>query len=182
MNASPHAVAAFVVRELVERDLAAYKALRDDALARHDDAFTSDAATEALRSAESYRSRLGIAPDDAAGGFTLGAFDDGDRLVGALTIERERRRKIRHVGHLVGMMVATERQRSGIGRALLEAAIARARENGELHQITLSVTSSNPSAVRLYERAGFVRYGRLPRAIRIGERFLDKDLMVLALR
>ena len=49
MNASPHAVAAFVVRELVERDLAAYKALRDDALARHDDAFTSDAATEALR-------------------------------------------------------------------------------------------------------------------------------------
>lgn len=180
MNASPRVVAV-VVRELVEHDLAAYKELRDEALARHEDAFTSDAATEALRSAESYRSRLGIAPDGTPRGFTLGAFD-GDRLVGALTIEREPRRKIRHIGHLVGMMVARDRQCGGIGRALLDSGVARAREDDELHQITLSVTASNPAAVRLYERAGFVRYGRLPRAIRVGDRFLDKDLMVLALR
>jgi ribosomal protein S18 acetylase RimI-like enzyme len=181
VTASPQAVAAFVVRELVEADLAAYKALRDEALARDEDAFTSDAATEALRSAESYRSRLGIVHDAIARGFTLGAFDGG-LLVGALTIERDSRRKVRHVGHLVGMMVAGARQRSGIGRALLDAAITRARDDGELHLITLSVTASNPAAVGLYERAGFVRYGRLPRAIRVDDRFLDKDLMVLALR
>jgi RimJ/RimL family protein N-acetyltransferase len=36
--------------------------------------------------------------------------------------------------------------------------------------------------VRLYERAGFTRYGTLPRAIRVAGRFFDKDLMVLNLR
>jgi ribosomal protein S18 acetylase RimI-like enzyme len=174
--------AAITVRELEEHDLAAYKALRDDALARHEDSFTSDAATEAKRTADSYRARLGGAPAGAGGGgFTLGAFDH-DRLVGALTIERDPRSKVRHLGHLVGMIVDGSRQRTGIGRALLDAAIARARDDEELHQITLNVTTSNDAAVRLYERAGFVRYGRLPRAIRVGGRFLDKDLMVLALR
>ena len=52
----------------------------------------------------------------------------------------------------------------------------------ELHQLTLSVTASNATAVRLYESAGFTRYGTLPRAIRVGSRFLDKDLMVLNLK
>ena len=36
--------------------------------------------------------------------------------------------------------------------------------------------------MRLYERAGFVRYGRLrARASRVGGRYHDKDLMVLSL-
>ena len=45
-----------------------------------------------------------------------------------------------------------------------------------------SVTAGNSAAVHLYESAGFTRYGSLPRAIRIGERFLDKQLMQLNLR
>jgi len=39
------------LRELGSADLDAYKALRDHALAHHEEAFTSDAATEATRSA-----------------------------------------------------------------------------------------------------------------------------------
>ncbi len=182
MTGLAHVAAAdIIVRELENRDLAAYKALRDDALARDEDAFTSDAATEAKRTCDSYRSRLGGASDGTGNSFTLGAFE-GDRLAGALTLERDPRSKVRHLGHIIGMMVDGLYQRRGIGRALLDAALERARTDDELHQITLSVTASNVAAVRLYERAGFVRYGHLPRAIRVDGRFLDKDLMVLALR
>ena len=168
------------VRTLAEADLEAYKALRDHALAHHEEAFTSDAATEAERTAQSYRARLGR---DASGrsGYTLGAWR-GDRLVGAITCERDPRSKVRHIGHIVGTMVMKDQQAQGVGRALLEALIARAGADDELHQITLSVTACNAAAVGLYESAGFTRYGSLARAIRIGGRFFDKHLMQLSLR
>ena len=166
------------VRTLGDTDLDAYKALRDHALAHHEEAFTSDAAAEASRTAQSYRARLG---GDGNGDFTLGAWR-GDRLVGAISCERDPRSKVRHVGHIVGTMVAVDQQSQGVGRALLDALIARASADDELHQLTLSVTASNRGAVRLYEGAGFTRSGTLPRAIRVGGRFLDKDLMLLNLR
>ena len=166
------------IRALGDADLPAYKALRDHALAHHEEAFTSDAATEAQRAAQSYRARLGTKPDD---GFTLGAWR-GDRLVGAITCERDQRSKVRHIGHIVGTMVMQGEQGQGVGRALLAELIARASADDELHQLTLSVTASNRAAVRLYASAGFTRYGTLPRAIRTGGRFFDKDLMLLNLK
>jgi RimJ/RimL family protein N-acetyltransferase len=166
------------VRALGEADAQAYKALRDHALAHHEEAFTSDAATEAKRGADSYFARLGAGAD---GGFTLGAWR-GDRLVGAISCERDLRRKVRHLGHVVGTMVALDEQRKGIGGELLRALIERASADDELRLLTLTVTASNLGAVRLYERAGFTRYGTLPRAIRIAGRFLDKDLMLKDLR
>ena len=173
---------ALQVRTLAEADLAAYKVLRDHVLAHHAEAFTSDAATEATRTAQSYSARLGSSANDTdADGFSLGAWR-GDRLVGAITCERDPRSKVRHVGHIVGMMVTTDEQGQGVGRALLAALIERASADAELHQLTLSVTSSNERAVRMYERAGFTSYGSLPRAIRVAGRFFDKQLMHLELQ
>lgn len=169
-----------VVRELAETDLAAYKALRDHALAHHEEAFTSDAATEALRTAQSYAGRLGTAAEDA-GSFTLGAFR-GDRLVGAITCERDPRTKVRHIGHVIGTMVRAEEQGRGVGSTLLDALVERASADGELEQLTLTVTAGNGAAERLYARAGFVRFGTLPRAIRVGGRYLDKHHLMLSLR
>lgn len=167
-----------VVRELDTHDLDAYKALRDHALAHHEEAFTSDAATEAERTAASYASRLGSGGDN---GFTLGAFR-GDALVGAITCERDPRIKVRHNGHVIGNMVHADEQRRGVGTRLLHALIERASADGELHQLTLTVTAGNAAAERLYARAGFTVYGTLRRAIRVGERFHDKHHMVLSLR
>ena len=80
------------------------------------------------------------------------------------------------------LCATNDQQGQGVGRALLDALLARASADDELHQLTLSVTASNAAAVRLYERAGFVRYGTLPRAIRVGGRYFDKQLMQLTLR
>ena len=47
--------------------------------------------------------------------------------------------------------------------------------------LTLTVTASNASAVRVYERAGFTRCGRLERALCIGGLYHAKDQMMLSL-
>ncbi|MBV8037871.1 GNAT family N-acetyltransferase [Roseateles sp.] len=168
------------IRPMLEPDLLAYKALRDAMLAGHPEAFTSDADTESRRDLASYRNRL-AGGSDGATLFTLVALDDG-RLVGALTCERERRQKVQHIAHLVGMMVADTHRGRGIGRALLTTTVARLRATPGLAQVTLSVTASNRAAIGLYESQGFVRYGRLPDAIRLPDgRRLDKDLMRLGL-
>jgi RimJ/RimL family protein N-acetyltransferase len=166
------------VREVQASDLDAYKALRDHALAHHEEAFNSDAPTEAQRSAQSYASRLG--GGTANGGFTLGAFR-GDRLVGAVSLERDPRIKVRHIGHVIGTMVQADEIGHGVGRALMNALIERASADPELQQLTPTVTAGNAAAERLYARAGFVVFGTQPRAIRVGDRFLDKQHMVLNL-
>jgi len=165
------------IRPMLEPDLLAYKALRDAMLTGHPEAFTSDAETEAQRDLSSYRNRL---TGGSNGGtlFTLVALDDA-RLVGALTCEREPRRKVQHLAHLVGMMVSDTHSGRGIGRALLAAAIERLQATPGLAQVTLTVTSTNRAAIGLYASQGFVRYGRLTDAIRLPDgRRLDKDLML----
>jgi len=168
------------IRLMVEPDLMAYKALRDAMLSAHPDAFTSDAETEGQRDLSSYRNRL---TGGASGStlFTLVALDGG-RLIGALTCEREPRRKVQHLAHLIGMMVADTHRGRGIGRALLAAAIDKLKATPGLAQVTLSVTASNRAAIGLYETLGFERYGTLTDAIRLPDgRSLSKDLMRLRL-
>lgn len=165
------------VRRLVEADLRAYKELRDAVLLAHPEAFTSNA--EPDRPPESYVSRLGH--DRPEGGeFTLGAWLGG-RLVGAVSCERERRAKVRHIGHVTGMMVRTEAQGSGIGRGLIESCIAEARAAHDVVLLTLTVTAGNTAAQHLYETAGFVVYGRLERAIRLEGVYHAKVQMTLQL-
>ncbi|MBC8058611.1 MAG: GNAT family N-acetyltransferase [Rhizobiales bacterium] len=165
------------IRRLVAADLPAYKALRDAVLSAYPEAFASDA--EPARSHQSYLSRLGLERPEG-GEFTLGAWR-GDRLTGAVSCERDPRPKVRHVGHIIGMMVSADAQGAGIGRALLDACIAEARAAQGLVMLTLTVTTGNVPAMRLYERAGFKRYGRLDRAICVDGAYHAKDQMSLTL-
>ena len=164
------------VRRLAASDLRAYKALRDDMLEGHPEAFTSDAQTEGRRRAEDYLPRLGLERADG-GHLTLGAWRGVD-LVGAIGLERDMRLKVRHIGHVVGMMVREAEQHRGIGRALLDALIEEARAAARLELLTLTVTEGNAGAIRLYEATGFTRFGTLHRAIKLGDRYLDKIHMV----
>lgn len=62
----------------------------------------------------------------------------------------------------LGMWVAAGRRGQGIGRRLLDACVAWAREQGA-HKVALEAWPHNAAALRLYERAGFVVEGRLRR-------------------
>jgi len=167
------------IRRMATQDLRAYKALRDAMLEAHPEAFTSDALTERHRRADDYVARLGLERPEG-GHLMLGAWRD-DELLGAVGLERDARVKVRHIGHIVSMMVRESVRGRGIGRALLDALIEAAREPAGLEMLTLTVTEVNASAVRLYERSGFARFGTLRKAIKVGDRYHDKVHMVLYL-
>jgi len=61
--------------------------------------------------------------------------------------------------HLGGMWVDPTMRRRGVGRALVDAVLAWARERG-LRDVVLWVAEGNAAATALYERAGFTRTGR----------------------
>ena len=63
----------------------------------------------------------------------------------------------KHVG-VLGMGVVAEERSQGVGKALIQAAIAKATERG-LSRIELTVHSENSVAQALYRRAGFVHEG-----------------------
>jgi ribosomal protein S18 acetylase RimI-like enzyme len=167
------------IRPLRPDDLADYKALRDTMLAAHPSAFTSDATEGLARAPDSYRSRLGLERSEG-GQFTLGAWENAV-LLGAISCERDARLKVRHIGHIVGMMVRDECQGRGIGRALLAECIVLARRAEGLQMLTLTVTAGNRPAIALYEAFAFMRCGSLPRAICVAGQYHAKDQMVLAL-
>ena len=168
------------VRPLLAADLPAYKALRDATLEADPDAFTSDAEAERRKEPADYLQRLGVNRRDG-GHFVVGAFEAG-ALIGAIGCERDSRVKVRHVGHLIGMMVRADRRGRGIGGTLLDAAIADAMRAEGLDMLTLSVTDGNDAAIALYASRGFVAHGRLDDAIRVGPRRLAKLLMSRRLR
>ena len=69
--------------------------------------------------------------------------------------------KVRHRAEL-GISVAKEFWGLGIGWALMNACIECARNAGYV-QLELNVVAENTRAIAMYERAGFVEYGRNPK-------------------
>ena len=151
-----------------------YRALRLRGLAEHPEAFTSSADAEAAKPLAVVEAR--IAPDSLD--VIYGAFV-GETLAGTVGLALEPRAKSRHKGKVIGMYVAPEFARRGIARALLRHLIAVARQERELEQLVLTVTHSNESARLLYESEGFRSFGIEPRAIRVANRYYDKNHMVL---
>lgn len=172
------------VARIAPAELSAYKALRDEALRLHPDAFDADIESEQARPPESYLGRLGLG-ETLGGSFLLGAWQNRE-LIGMIGLERQPQQKLRHSAELNSMMVHPRHTGRGVGIQLVEAAVAEARKAIGLEQVIARVSTSSASAIRLYERAGFQGCGVLPHAIKLYDahgqpRYHDKLTMVLIL-
>jgi ribosomal protein S18 acetylase RimI-like enzyme len=172
------------IARIAPAELGDYKRLRDEGLALHPEAFDADVESERARPPESFIGRLGLS-DTLGGSFLLGAWDQSE-LIGMIGLERQSLAKLRHTSELNSMMVSPKATGRGVGRALLAAAIAEARQAIGLEQIVLQVSSADDRAVRLYERAGFQSCGVRPHAIKLVDgpgqaRYFDRLTMVLIL-
>jgi ribosomal protein S18 acetylase RimI-like enzyme len=168
------------IRLLVPDDAVAYRALRLRALREHPDAFTSSFEEEDVRPPGWSETRL--RPDPARPhDFFLGAFVQGV-LVGMVGLQGRYRAKERHNASVVGMFVAPEAGGLGLGRALMQELLGRARALPALEQLDLTVTQGNDRAQALYAHWGFTVFGVLPNAIQVDGRPFAKIHMVLPLR
>jgi len=99
-------------------------------------------------------------------------------IAGRLSVARDTHPASAHVAD-VGLMVAKDARRKGVGWALLEAAVYWARSSG-VRKLELHVFPWNEPAIRLYERFGFEREGfRKGHYHRAGE---DVDAILMAYR
>lgn len=171
-------LAEFSIRELHGADAVAFFDLRLEGLEQEPSAFGEAAEEFRATAIEEVARRL---DDHRSGNFVLGAAV-GARVVGIAGFSRTSRIRRRHEGSLWGVFVASNWRACGVGRALLQALIDRAREQPGMTQITLTVSSENESAKRLYASLGFRTTGLQPRAIKVGEIYYDQDFMMLDLR
>jgi RimJ/RimL family protein N-acetyltransferase len=101
--------------------------------------------------------------------------EDGLQIVGRLSLSRDPHPASRHVADL-GLMVAESHRRQGVGRALLDEAVAWARSAG-VRKLELHVFPWNEPALGLYETFGFEREGYRKRHYERGGELVDAILM-----
>lgn len=124
-----------------------------------------------LRGVQAHPDTLRISPRDiAAVPFKTASGAEGSTFVarrpdgawlGVVTVEREEgREKRRHIAWVLRMYVSAEAAGAGIGRALLERAVTRARELPGVEKLNLTVAAHNERAVGLYGSLGFREFAR----------------------
>lgn len=165
------------IARLQHSDAAQYRSLMREAYTLAPDAFTSTV-EERESAPESFW--IGRIADATGRNGVFGAFD-GRQLAGTVGLECHAREKTRHKARVISMYVVPAARGAGVGRALLEAAVAHARGLGSLAVLTLSVTEGNAPARKLYASAGFQVRGVEPMAILTPGGFKAKVYMSLPL-
>jgi ribosomal protein S18 acetylase RimI-like enzyme len=158
-----------MIRRLGLEDVAAYRAIRHEALANHPEAFVSTAEAFAQKSDAEIRQTLEALT-------VFGAFLPDGSLGGINAFLRNEGAKERHRGWMIQVYVRPEHRGSGMAAALVEHLAAHARHH--VVQVHLGVWSENIPAIKLYQRLGFETYGTEPRYLFVNGRYIDEHLMV----
>ncbi len=162
------------IRFLNTDDTPAYWNIRLEALECAPEAFGSSPEEHRALPLADIAARLSSDPNN----FVVGAFAGG-QLVGTAGFFRNKGFKERHKGRVWGVYVTREARGKGAGREMMRMLLERASKVEGIEQIMLSVVTSQDAAVKLYRSLGFESFGCERRALRIGNRYLDEENMVL---
>jgi ribosomal protein S18 acetylase RimI-like enzyme len=165
------------IRPLTENDAAPFWVIRLEGLQDSPEAF-GEAYEDALATPLAEIERRLRQDNNTPHNFILGAFVAG-KLVGVVGFRRYIVIKAKHRAVIWGMYTTPSQRGKGIGRGLMEELIARAKALLGLDSITLSVVATNPAARQLYLNLGFKTYGVEPCGLKVGDQFLDLELMIL---
>ncbi|MFD2083967.1 GNAT family N-acetyltransferase [Brevibacillus brevis] len=152
--------------------------IRLEGLQTDPDAFGSTYEEAMQVSMEEWRQRLSQGDSGDSGYF--GAFVEG-HLAGIIGFFRHRGVKARHKASIVSMYVREAYRGTGVAQALMQAELAYLKERGDIDTVQLAVVTTNPAAIRLYEKMGFIPYGLEKRALKNGDQYFDESHMYILL-
>jgi ribosomal protein S18 acetylase RimI-like enzyme len=163
----------YQIRLLTTDDAAAFSEVRLRALRAHPEGFGEDADEFAALPLAEIATRFG----DGTNAFVLGAF--APALCGTTGFFRQKGAKDRHKGVIWGVYVDPSLRGKGVGRALMQEAIERARTIDGVEELHLTVTAINTGAIELYKTFGFTTYGVEPHALKVGDKYYAEEMMRL---
>lgn len=166
-------------RPLEDADAEAFRNHRRNALREFPEAFSLTYDEERSSSPIEFLHRF-QSEWTAGDNMILGAFSAG-QLVGSLGMRRWSREKQKHKAYIWILFVEPGFRGHGIGRRLAHTTFNIARQRQGLEQIQLSVSVENRVARSFYTSCGFEPFGREPRALKLRDRLVDLELMVLHL-
>jgi Acetyltransferases, including N-acetylases of ribosomal proteins len=164
-----------VVREAMISDVENFRELRLNALQDSPIAFPADYGVNVNHPMDFWEDRLAT---DETGILFFAEQENG--LVGMTGIRRGELPKTKHSATIWGVYVRPEWRGLHIAESLIEACIAWAKANG-VNIVKLGVTAASTSAVRCYQRCGFIIYGTEPRGIFYDGKYYDGYLMYRSL-
>jgi len=162
-----------LVRSLTASDTAAYIALRREMLDDSPWAFSSSPQDDQGLNPAFIAERL-AQPGQAI----VGAFDGAGRLVGSAGLRRHTSLKMAHRAHVWGVYVTPAARSRGTATKIFAHLFEVARSWHGVTSLGLSASVRSEAARLLYERLGFVAWGREPGAIVIDGEACDEIHMV----
>ncbi|TFE22577.1 GNAT family N-acetyltransferase [Cohnella luojiensis] len=163
------------LRRITKDEVKEFWRLRLEALRSDPGSFAASYEESVQQSIDSVKDRIGETDDN----YIIGVYDAENTLVGMAGFRREQALKLKHKGLIWGVYVSSTHRNQGIGKLMLSEIISRSKQLNDFKQILLCVTTTNDSGRRLYQSLGFITYGVEKNALRVGDQYLDEELMAL---
>jgi RimJ/RimL family protein N-acetyltransferase len=164
-----------VVRAATISDIDEFRALRLDAIQDSPIAFPADYTVTINHPMSFWENRL--TSDESR---TIFFAEHENQLIGMTGIYKGELPKTKHSATIWGVFVRPEWRGLRIAESLIEACIGWAKSH-EVKIVKLGVTAASTSAVRCYQRCGFIIYGTEPREIFYEGQYYDGYLMYRSL-
>ncbi|HKP02861.1 MAG TPA: GNAT family N-acetyltransferase [Chthoniobacterales bacterium] len=114
--------------------------------------------------------------EHSSGTHPLWIAEKNGRVAGWLSFQPFKKRSAYRGTAEIGVYVHEQFRRAGVGRILLELAIARAPSLA-LSALVGSIFAHNEASLRLFEQAGFERWGVLPRVAKVDS--VEHDVVIM---
>jgi len=164
----PRPIPALIIRDATEADLPAIVEIYNAAIRGR----TSTAQLEEV----SVEQQLPWFHEHSAGAHPLWIAERDGRVAGWLSFQSFKRRSAYRGTAEVSVYVHEQFRRAGVGRTLLEKAIARA-PNLRLSALIGSIFAHNEASLRLFEQAGLERWGILRRVAKVDG--IEHDVVIM---
>ena len=104
-----------------------------------------------------------------------------DKPVGMIVYIFNNKIKNAHNAEIFGFYVRKEYRGQGLGDKLMGNAIEKIRNNEAILKIKVKVNPKQKAAIKLYEKYGFERVGKLKKELKFANRYYDELILEMYL-